>query len=213
MTSRISRRYRIAATWIAVALIWMLGAAGPASAHTDLVGSNPASMARVATPPERVVLRFSEAVDPQLATVILTVHDQEAQRVPTRIGDDPRVLLAEVPAATVDAGPWRVDYRVTSVDGHPIQGRLEFVVENLASESSGETQGSGSSPDQSEIERRADAESGATSQVTSPPVPGEDAPAWLMLLVAVVMLSPVVAILTWSLWRHRKTARTGDGGV
>ena len=213
MTIRISRRSRTAAALIAVALIWILGAAGPASAHTDLIGSTPASMARVATPPERVVLRFSEAVDPQLATVVLTAHDLESQRVPTRIGNGPGVLLAEVPAAMVDTGPWRVDYRVTSVDGHPIQGRLEFVVENMAPGSSGETQGSDSSPDQSESERRADAESVAPSQDTSPPVTGEDAPEWLVLLVAVVMLSPVVAILTWSLWRHRKTARTGHGGV
>ena len=209
--SRPLSRSRNAAVLMASALMCVFVTTGPASAHADLVGSTPESSSRVAAPPDEVALRFNEAVDPQLATVVVTVHDQEPQRVPTRLGDEQAVLLAEVPAGMVGTGPWRVDYRVTSVDGHPIQGTLEFVVDKPAQASANETRGSASGSDESES-NGAD-EPVAPAQDADASLPGGGAPAWLILLIAVVMLSPVVAILAWSLWRHRRTVRTGDGGV
>lgn len=207
MTRPIACRCHAAVGLLLGALLVVLAAPGVATAHADLVGSNPKSMTRVDTPPEEVVLRFSEAMDPQLATVVLTVNDQQSQRAATRTGDDPGVLVAEVPAAMVATGRWRVDYRVTSVDGHPVQGRLDFVVEDRSRAMSRETKWLGATAGQHE-----DAQE-AGSSLAADPSAGEDSPAWSILLVALVVLTPVVAILTWSLWRHRGTVRAGDGDV
>lgn len=211
MTRPIAGRCPTAVGLLLGALLVVLATPGAATAHADLIGSTPRSMTRVDTPPGEVVLRFSESMDPQLATVVLTVNDQQPQRVATRIGDDPGVLVAEVPAAMVDTGPWRVDYRVTSVDGHPIQGRLDFVVEDRSRATSGETKGLGSTAGQ----RKGAQEAGSSiaAEETANASAGEDSAVWLILLVTLVMLTPVVVILMWSMWRHRRTARAGDGGV
>ncbi|WP_133176518.1 copper resistance CopC family protein [Nocardioides currus] len=105
----------------------------PASAHTDLVSSSPAAEAVLPAPPRAIELTFSEEVDPDFVTVIATVDDDAAgPRRLALVTDEPApTITADIPPLPTVAGDtrWRVDYRVTSVDGHPIQGTIRFTVQ------------------------------------------------------------------------------------
>ncbi|CAI9419303.1 copper resistance CopC family protein [Nocardioides sp. T2.26MG-1] len=111
-----------------MAALSLLGT-GPAQAHTDLVRSSPAEGERLSAPPREIELQFSEDVDPGLSTVVLSRDGSDPVRLEVVGGEQPSVLLATVPAETASAtGAWSVGYRVTSVDGHPVDGSVDFIV-------------------------------------------------------------------------------------
>ena len=93
----------------------------PALAHAVLTATQPEDATRLETPPAEVWLRFNEAVRPiALRLVDRNGHGADAAlavRGPT---------LALVPRAPLAAGPWVVDYRVISADGHPVAGTIGF---------------------------------------------------------------------------------------
>ena len=108
----------------------------PAGAHTDLVSSNPGRGQVLAVPPDAVTLVFTESMEARLSDATLTVDGD--LRGPLEIEDgrgtgelvaavSPSLLTEAAAAETVQS--WRVDYRVTSVDGHPVSGQVTFVVE------------------------------------------------------------------------------------
>ncbi|MGH3144232.1 MAG: copper resistance CopC family protein, partial [Rubrobacter sp.] len=111
-------------TALALALVYR----APALAHANLVGSSPPAGSETSTSPGRVELRFSEPVD--AAFDPLVVRDAEGDRVDR--GDarvdpgDARVVLATLEELT--AGSYSVEWRVTSIDGHVIEGRYGFDV-------------------------------------------------------------------------------------
>lgn len=125
---------RVLALAIVVALIVcaILLLASPASAHTDLRSSDPEAGSALRQTPESIRLTFTQDVAPEFVRLSLTKGDGGSpRRLETRVSG-PRVV-ATVPEALVqerapEAGrvPWRVDYRVVSVDGHPIEGSLQF---------------------------------------------------------------------------------------
>jgi methionine-rich copper-binding protein CopC len=108
-----------------------LATPAPASAHTELVGSTPTQGSRLVVAPGSISLEFSEAVDPTLAAMVVSVDGGDPVRLAVSAGASPSIVRADVPAAVGPASEdtrWRVDYRVTSVDGHPIVGRVTFSV-------------------------------------------------------------------------------------
>ena len=125
-----------------VALVWAAVPVSPARAHTDLVGSSPEDGSQVQAPPEIISLHFSDGVGPDLATVVVTVDGGDAVRLDVGAGASERSVAAAVPASVRSSGRWRVDYRVTSLDGHPIQGGIRFDVGRTSSSSAPEQEGS-----------------------------------------------------------------------
>ena len=102
--------------------------APPAAAHTDLVGADPAADSTLREAPDQVTLRFNEPMEPRLAKVALTTPDQDAAELPVTAGSEPTILVADIPGEGMTGGAWEVAYRVTSADGHPVQGTLSFTV-------------------------------------------------------------------------------------
>lgn len=119
--------------------------APPAAAHTDLVGSDPAADSTLREAPDQVTLRFNEPMEPRLAKVALTTPDQDAAELPVTAGSEPTTLVADIPGEGMAGGAWDVAYRVTSADGHPVQGTLSFTVRppaNAATEDPADARGS-----------------------------------------------------------------------
>jgi methionine-rich copper-binding protein CopC len=122
-----------AGTWQLVALVGtslvlLLLSCLPALAHATLLQEAPAAGARLDKPPEQVRLQFDEPVDAEFDP--LKVYDADGNRVDednARIDpNDARVLvegLKELPK-----GSYKVDWRVTSVDGHVVSGDYGFSV-------------------------------------------------------------------------------------
>ena len=128
--SRLVSALILAALWLAV---WC----APALAHARLLQETPASGASLDEPPEQVRIRFSEPVDAEFDP--LKVVDAEGNRVDeedARIDpNDARILLAGLEG--LPEGSYRVEWRVTSIDGHVIEDAYAFNVTANTSESEG----------------------------------------------------------------------------
>lgn len=127
--TRPARRHRarglVAVALVALALV--LGASGPASAHAELVDSDPDEGAVLATAPESVTLTFNEPV--RLTSQQIAVYDAQGDEVPSTAGasgEEVTVDLAD--AAGLEDGTYVVSWNVLSGDGHPISGALTFSV-------------------------------------------------------------------------------------
>jgi copper resistance protein C len=100
--------------------------AGPASAHDQLIGSDPEDGSTVGAP-DSIELTFSGAIGDLGAQVAVT--DAAGRSV---VEGDPDVQGAVVEQDLVEdlaAGAYAVVWRVTSEDGHPISGEFAFTVE------------------------------------------------------------------------------------
>lgn len=116
-------------------LVCLLGLTGRADAHAVLTGSNPPSGAQLEQAPAGVEVRFNEPVEAEFTP--LQVQNRRGERVDA---GDARVHPSDRSVVTVSLKPslppgfYTVIYRVTSLDGHPVQGTLGFTVGEAAEE-------------------------------------------------------------------------------
>jgi copper resistance protein C len=126
MAARAGSRQLVALLWLSA--VWLLLSCVPALAHARLVQEEPADGATLAESPDRVELRFSEPVDAEFSP--LEVHNSEGERVDednARIDPaDARVLIVDL--EELSEGSYTVEWRVTSIDGHVVEGRYAFAV-------------------------------------------------------------------------------------
>ena len=117
---------------IAVAAAMLLGgviaaqvlAAGPASAHDELLSTDPAPDSTVAAVPSVVVLHFAEPpLTLGLGVDVTGPGGTVSAGAPTLSGNDVRQSIQ--PGAP--AGSYTVRWRVTADDGHPVSGSFTFV--------------------------------------------------------------------------------------
>jgi copper transport protein len=99
-----------------------------AFAHAALLKTVPQASGTVNTPPKRVELTYSEAVEPRFAIVSVTDANgtQETAGPPVRSPANPDTLV--VPLKPLSEGWYLVYWRVISVDGHPVRGAFTFAV-------------------------------------------------------------------------------------
>lgn len=131
--------------------VWLFVLCSPAWAHARMLEASPNEGATLASPPEQVELRFSEEIEAAFEPV--KVFDEAGNRVDrqdTRVASaDPEVLLA--PVRDLSKGTYTVEYRVTSRDGHVVDGEYDFTVraadsgtQNTGASSQGEARGGSS---------------------------------------------------------------------
>ncbi|MGQ0574341.1 MAG: copper resistance CopC family protein [Pseudonocardia sp.] len=116
---------RCVALIVLSAVVMLLGA-GPALAHTRLLGSDPADGTTLAAAPERVSLEFNEAMQAEFSTVTVTGPDGAAWQTGPVAADGTTVSVALLPLGP--AGRYEIGYRVVSDDGHPVAGTVGFVL-------------------------------------------------------------------------------------
>jgi methionine-rich copper-binding protein CopC len=108
---------------MAAALAALLALAGAAHAHTK--GETvPADGAEVAAP-EEVVLRFDM---PMRVTAISLEGEGGAVALASEQGTDPVTEYVAAPEGALDPGPYEVEWRGLSADGHPMRGSFGFTV-------------------------------------------------------------------------------------
>ena len=126
--SRPARRIA-AVVALTVAAISLL--APPAAAHSALESSNPAQGEVLTELPGQVELTFNQQIAPEFAAVALspgtggTASALEVRVQGTRL----IATVTDKTSATDAAGRWQLSYRVTSADGHPIEGSMDFEVQ------------------------------------------------------------------------------------
>ena len=95
--------------------------------HATLVSSAPAANSRLASSPTRIRLVYSEPVEGKLAKVSLV--PSAGAPIVLRAGADPRDVHAVIaPVDSLGAGTYKVEWRVVSADGHPVDGTFTFAV-------------------------------------------------------------------------------------
>ena len=108
-----------------------LGLTLPATAfaHGKLKGSSPADGAHLAAVPSTLRLDFSEAPELTFSSIRLIAGD--GREVPlgamTYAPDSHRSLVAPLAAALV-AGTYTIVWQMAGDDGHPVRGRIQFVI-------------------------------------------------------------------------------------
>ncbi|RDI48376.1 copper resistance CopC family protein [Nocardia mexicana] len=149
-----------------------LVAAGPAAAHSSVVGTDPADGAQIDAGPARVSVTFNENLQPNFPS--LTVVGPDGNRW------DKGQPVIDGPTASVEvgdlgpAGQYTIAYRVTSADGHPVSGTRTFTL----------TKPGNGTPGQ-QANPASDAENGGSGGV----------PVWVFIVAAVVVLGGVLAVL------------------
>jgi len=108
----------------------VVGAASAASAHAGLSSSNPAGGSVVAEAPKEVVLTFTEAVSVQPDGI--RVLDAEGRRVDAGLATADGAVVTSPIEGELARGGYAVSWRVTSADGHPVQGTFTFSVGEAA---------------------------------------------------------------------------------
>jgi len=120
------RVLRLAAAGL-VALCVLLGGAGPAAAHAQLIGTDPVDGAVLPQAPGSVTLSFNEPV--RLTDREITVYDAEGRAVASTARSSGTDVVVDLPdAAALERGSFVVAWFVVSGDGHPISGSLTFSV-------------------------------------------------------------------------------------
>lgn len=117
------------ASFAATVLLLSLVCAAPALAHARLIESSPADGESVSGAPGQVQLRFNEAVEAEFEPVRVLNGDNERVDLDNAGTDpeDPEVVVVDL-EEDLPEGSYTVDWRVTSVDGHPIGGTYAFEV-------------------------------------------------------------------------------------
>jgi len=116
-----------AATLVAVLAVVLLAPARPVAAHADLESSTPAASDVLEQPPSALVLDFDEPVE--AATADLALYDSSGAPLPVgepSTGGDATVVTAAAPP--LGEGTFAVVWRVTSEDGHVVDGAFSFQV-------------------------------------------------------------------------------------
>jgi copper transport protein len=99
----------------------------PSAKHATLVSSEPAANSRLASSPARVRLVYSEPVEGKLAKV--TLVPAAGAPIALHAGADPRDVHAVIaPVDSLGPGSYKVEWRVVSADGHPVDGAFNFAV-------------------------------------------------------------------------------------
>lgn len=112
---------------LAATLAAVLGlGVGSASAHSALVGSDPAAGASVSVGPQTARLTFNEALQTQFASMTVVGPDGNlwSKGEPTIDGPNATVPVGELGPT----GTYTIAYRVTSADGHPVSGTVQFTL-------------------------------------------------------------------------------------
>jgi copper transport protein len=120
-------RVKRAATVLSLAVALLFGARSIAFAHATLVRSEPAADSHLATSPSRVRLVFSEALE--ITLVKLSIVRSDGSVIPLSATGDPHDVNAVIaPVNDLATGAYRLQWRVVSADGHPVEGTFSFFV-------------------------------------------------------------------------------------
>ena len=122
------------ATTLAVTAAFLTGllatglvTATSAQAHAELASADPAQGTTVDRLPATVELTFTEAVGQPASVAVTGPGDASVTSTEPEVVDTVLTQPLE-PGDAAPAGAYTISYRVTSADGHPISGRVQFSV-------------------------------------------------------------------------------------
>jgi hypothetical protein len=212
------RYRRIAALGAALALAAasLLIVAAPASAHDELVSSDPAADATLPGLPAQLTLTFSGDLLGDAGATEVQVTDAAG----ALLADGSPVVAANVVTQPLSAGATgaiAVKWRTVSSDGHPISGEYAFTVTAPTTPTPSPTTSPSATPTPSPTATTSPSTTPATIAPTAAPAPDQSGGAvlpWIVLvLVGVAVLGGVVYLLVSRARRARELEATRMAGM
>src|SRR4051794_28726810 len=117
---------RVVAVVVGLCALVLLGAPA-AQAHNQLVSTDPVADAVLPVMPDHLTLTFAEDVSPLGVALMVHRPDQAVVNVGVPTTDGP--VVTQAIAGDLPAGLYRVMYRVTSDDGHAVEGEYTFTTQ------------------------------------------------------------------------------------
>lgn len=105
--------------------------AGPASAHNALTNTAPEDGAMLSEAPDEIILTFDDKVI-EVGSLISVIGPDGDELVDGDVVIE-RNVVSQALVADLPAGEYEVLWRVTSADGHPIDGEFTFTAESTVS--------------------------------------------------------------------------------
>lgn len=187
--SRLSRR---ALALLAGALLVLVPAL-PAQAHDRLEASSPADGSAVQAAPTSVVLTFSAPAIALGSEVVVTGPDGRV----VSVGDAQFVdsTVTQPLAGELPAGQYRVDWRVTSSDGHPVSGTFGYTASAAAAGSAPAATSPSAAPSSAPPSAGVPSSTpGVPSDASAAASSGSGSSGWGVALGAVALLAVVAAV-------------------
>lgn len=188
---------------LGVILLVFIGG-GVARAHSELVSTIPEDGQVLDAPPTEVTFTFNEDLMPDFVNFVAT----DSAGVVTEL----RVTGVSGPTATIawpaDApgGDWRVDYRVVSQDGHPVEGAISFAYAAASPSPSPSSSSAAPSPSTSSAAPAPSPTSVQPSPSVSPAADTESSglsTGWIIAIVGVIAL--IIIVIVGLLTRRRSS--------
>ena len=177
---------RASSTVLATVLALLVGVmgvgwlgAGEAAAHSGVVSSSPTGGAQLDRSPGEVSVTFNENLRAEYATLLVIGPDGRFWQQGEPVVDG-RTISVPVNALG-PVGEYKVNFRVTSADGHPVQGQRTFTLTVAGDGQPGEL---------------ADAEELAV------PDEGGGFPVWAIVLIVVAVLLVIAVAMVLALRRR-----------
>ena len=181
------------ATVVLLSGLAVAATATPASAHAELISSDPAQGATIATPPQQVVLTFNEPVTLGATPVAVTGPSGAAWTVGAPVADG-AVVTAPVQASG-PAGSYSVVYEMVSKDGDTVRGAVTFTL--TAAAAPPPTTTTTTTTTATTTATTTEAPPATTAVAPAADDTGDDGgiPAWVWVLVAAVVLAVAVVVV------------------
>lgn len=184
-------------------LLVVLGA-GAAQAHSELVSTTPEDGQVLDAPPTELTFTFNEDLLPDFVNFVATDPAGQVLELAVSGVSGPTATVAW--PAEAPGGEWRVDYRVVSQDGHPVEGSIAFAY--AASSPTPSPSPTSAAPSPAPTTSSAEPAPEPTSAEPSPTVaPASDSSGlsagWIIAIIAVVAI--VVIAIVGLLARRRSS--------
>ena len=174
----------------------LIGGVLPASAHADLVSTNPVDGSVLESAPESITLSFNSKILESMAE--LAVSNSSGELVGGIVAESAQTTATALWPADLPGDTYKVAYRIVSEDGHPITGSFSFSYPDSVSESI--TESEVAEPQVSTMETPSVESTSSTSGSTDS---GSDSGSMLVWVLGFLALALVVA--GYFIWRKRST--------
>ncbi|WP_144934425.1 copper resistance CopC/CopD family protein [Paenibacillus sp. 32O-W] len=112
--------------WLIIALLMLFIWPQQVSAHASLIQAVPGEDSQLEESPERIVLTFNQALEPNVQIKVVDYRKNEVTREKAVLSEDRQELSVGLPK--LQNGTYTVTYRVSSADGHTVAGSYVFTI-------------------------------------------------------------------------------------
>lgn len=193
-----------------LALLALLAHPSPASAHDELLGSDPAADSTVDALPAQLTLTFSGVIAPDAGASEVQVTDASGAELTDGVPTAQDNVLTQDLAGEA-SGAVTVLWKVVSSDGHPISGQFSFTVAGAPTP----TDTASPTPTATQTIAPSPSETTAPAPTPGPPASAADMTPWIIagIVLLLLVIAAIVYLVASRSRREKAIARARKGAA